>query len=95
MLEKYGRDFDFHIRSGLNFNLEVTGLYVLLSSFIVPGIRHWWSLIPACIWVFLGIAEVVHALRRYGDKWSTLFQQIDYLSKALPEAEEMSTKVSP
>jgi hypothetical protein len=94
VLEKYGRDFDFHIRSGLNFNLEVAGLYVLLSSFIVPGIRHWWSLIPACVWVFLGIAEVVHALRRYGDKWSTLFQQIDYLSKARPEAEEMSTKVS-
>jgi hypothetical protein len=94
VLEKYGRDFDFHIRSGLNFNLEVAGLYVLLSSFIVPGIRYWWSVIPACVWVFIGIAEIVHALRRYPDKWSTLFQQIDYLSKAGPEPAAVSTKAS-
>jgi hypothetical protein len=82
VIEKYGQDFTFYIRTGLNFNLEAAGVYVLLSAIFVPSVRQWWALVSASIWVFMGIAEVFHTLQRYPNRWSTLFQQIDYLSNA-------------
>jgi hypothetical protein len=87
VLQRYGRDFVFHIRTGLNFNLEAAGLYVLVSAIFVPGIRHWWSLLPAIVWVLMGIAEVLYTVRRFPDRWSTLFEQIDYLSKGQLDGE--------
>ncbi len=92
VLERYGRDFTFYIRTGLSFNLETTGLYVLGSALFVPGVRHWWCLSLAAVWVFIGIAEVLYTVRRYPNKWSTLFEQIDYLSKARTEPEQKSMK---
>lgn len=77
-------EFTFHIRTGLNFNLEAAGLYVLVSAMIVPAVRHWWSIVPACVWVLLAIAENYMQIKNYLNKWSTLAAQIRYLSQKQP-----------
>jgi hypothetical protein len=37
------RDFQWYVGHGLAFNLETTAVYVVLSAFVVPAVRHWWS----------------------------------------------------
>jgi len=81
VLEKHNRDFVFHIRTGLYFNMETTGLYILLSALMVPSVRHWWCIVPACAWVLLLISESYYGIHRYSNMWSTLFDQIDYLNE--------------
>lgn len=75
----------FHVQTGLSFNLEATGLYLLVSAIVVPAVRHWWFIIPAFVWLLYGFAEVYDNLRKYIDKWSTLPAQINYLSQVAPE----------
>jgi len=80
VLQPDDRDFVWHVRNGLNFNLQVVSLYVLISALVVPGVRRWWCILPACMWVLDLIAELFWGVRRFLDKWSTLSEQIRYLS---------------
>jgi hypothetical protein len=74
-------DVQSHVFHGLNFNLETTALYALVSSALVPGLRHWWCILPASLWTLLLAAQQYNDVRRYRDKWSTLSAQIEYISK--------------
>jgi hypothetical protein len=75
------RDFAFHVRSGLNFNMEATSLYVLISALFVPGLRHWWCILPACLWIFVAFTEIYSTWHSYMNKWGSLSAQIKYLSE--------------
>jgi hypothetical protein len=75
------RDFVWHIANGLNFNLQTASLYILVSAVIVPAVRHWWSILPACVWVLLFVLESYMSIKNATDKWSTLSAQIRYLSE--------------
>ena len=80
LLQPSDQDVQRHIRGGLSFNFFAAALYVLVSAAIVPEVRHWWCIVPAAAWVFAVAAEFVAQLRRAFDKWSTLQDQIAYLS---------------
>lgn len=75
-------DISFQVQTGLNFSLEVTGLCILFSALFVPEVRHWWCITPACGWVFMLVAEVYAQLKKSLNKWLSLSQQIEYLSKS-------------
>jgi hypothetical protein len=74
------RDFQWYVRYGLNFNLETAAVYVLLSAVVVPGVRHWWCIVPAWMWAHVLLVETCMGLMRSTDKWLTLSAQIKYLS---------------
>ena len=69
VLQPDDRDFVSHVRTGLNLNLETAAVYVLLSAAVVPSVRHWWCILPACMWVLILVAEVFSAWKRFTDKW--------------------------
>jgi hypothetical protein len=81
--------FERYVRKGLNFNLETTSFYVVISALIVPAVRHWWCILPAGIWIIIFLSEQYRGVRQFRDPWSTLAEQIDYLiaQKPLQEAE--------
>jgi hypothetical protein len=83
------RDVVWHVHTGLAFSLETAALIVLLSASVVPSVRHWWFILPSCMWVFLFILDQVFAVKKVSDKWSTLNDQVKYLS-TLPRGEETS-----
>lgn len=73
------QDFMFHVQVGLRFNLEAAGLCALVGAIFVPGVRHWWSLVPAAGWVLMLIAEAYTAVANALNQWATLRLQIEYL----------------
>lgn len=73
-------DLADYIRRGLNFNLETTSAYALLSAFWVRTLRQWWVLLPACMWVSILAASVYGEISEALNKWSSLSDQIAYLS---------------
>lgn len=75
------RDWHYNVARGLSFNFEATGLYVLISAYWVPSLRHWWLMVPAAVWVFILISQQYGDVKRYTEKWSTLYAQITYLSE--------------
>lgn len=75
------RPFEWHVQNGFNFNLQVTSLYVLISAFIIPAVRHWWCIVPACLWVLFLLAEIYSGWTRFTNRWSTLNEQIRFLSR--------------
>lgn len=76
------QDFAWNVHSALRLNLQTTGVYILISSAVVPSVRRWWCIVPACMWVMLLFAEIYTDFRRVLDDWSTLNDQIRYLSLA-------------
>jgi hypothetical protein len=80
VLQPREQDFVWHVQNGLNFNLETTAVYVLIGALVVPSVRHWWCIVPACMWLLLLVAEVYTALQQLSNKWLTLSAQVKYLS---------------
>ena len=80
VLQPDSRDFISYVRTGLNFNLETAALYVLVSAAVVRNLRHWWCILPACMWVLILVAEFYWGWQRFTDKWLTLSEQIKYLA---------------
>jgi hypothetical protein len=80
VVEPTSPDLSWHVRTGLNFNMETSALYVLISAVFVPSLRHWWCILPSCLWVLLLFAESYSIAKRISNKWSTLSDQIKYLS---------------
>lgn len=74
-------DVLFHFQRGLNFNLETAAIYLLVSMMIVPRLRHWWTILPACFWTISLVLEELVAFKQITNKWSTLNTQITYLSE--------------
>lgn len=69
------------IRDGLTYNFVTAALYVLASALVVPGVRHWWCIVPAIAWIFSLIVLFAAGVRRaFANKWFTLNEQISYLS---------------
>jgi hypothetical protein len=75
------RDFMWHVENGLNLNLESASICVLVGALFVPSVRHWWCMLPACIWVFLLVNEVYWMLKNFLNPWSTLSAQLRYLAE--------------
>jgi len=75
------RPFEWHVQNGFNFNLQATSLYILISAVVVPGVRHWWCILPASLWALFLLAEMVFMWNRYTKRWSTLSEQIKLLSQ--------------
>jgi hypothetical protein len=92
LVDQKKRDFQWHVHQGLLFNLEATGLYVLISVLFVPSIRHWWCIFPACMWVLILIAGEYSGLTNLMNKWSTLSRQTKYLMAQEPLKEPSTTK---
>jgi len=78
------KELDWYVRTGLNVNLEAAAVYVLLSALVVPRVRHWWILFPACLWILILLAESYYAAKQFTNKWSTLSAQIRYLTAQEP-----------
>jgi hypothetical protein len=77
-------DFVAYVRNDLNFNLEATGVYLLLSSTLVPALRNWRCFTFSIGWLVIGVAQSFAGWQRYGNKWMTLTDQIRYLSDSAP-----------
>jgi hypothetical protein len=81
VIERDQREFHSTVRRGLNFNLEATAIYVLVSAIFLPKLRHWWCVVPCVVWVLILVAEQRTDFNRYINKWSTVDAQIEYLSE--------------
>jgi hypothetical protein len=81
------RDVTWYVHTGLAFSLETAALIVLFSAAVVPNVRHWWCILPSCMWAFLFVLEQVFTAKKALDKWSTLNDQVKYLS-ANPQGPE-------
>jgi hypothetical protein len=81
VLKPQDTDVPFHFQRGLNFNLETAAIYLLVSMAIVPRLRHWWTIVPACFWAVSLVLEEVVAFQQMTNKWSRLNAQITYLSE--------------
>ena len=74
-------DVRLHIKRGLDFNLETAGLYILVSAIFVPTLRRWWCILPSALWGLLLFAFEYAQTQKWLNKWSTLEDQIKYLSE--------------
>lgn len=74
------RSFEVYLAEGMRINLEVTALYLLLATFFVPAIRHWFVFCFCFLWLLLLFAEVYTAMRRTNDPWRTWSSQMDFLT---------------
>jgi hypothetical protein len=77
-------DVQRHVMHGLSFNLETAALYTLTSALFVPSLRHWWCMLPASMWVLILVAQQFDSVHRFRDQWTTITEQIEYLSEELP-----------
>lgn len=69
------------IRDGFTYNFLAAALYVLASAVVVPAVRQWWCMLPAAAWLLAFAMYMVAVARRtFANKWSTLHDQISYLS---------------
>lgn len=80
LLQPDAEDISLHIRSGLTYNFLAAAGYLLIAACFVPSVRHWWCVAPACAWVFIVVAETVGQYARLNTLWTTLQEQITYLS---------------
>jgi hypothetical protein len=87
VLKEVDQTFEFYVARGLNYNLETAALWVLISATVVPQVRHWWFILPACVWVLVLVAETFRAWHRYIEKWGTLSEQLTYLMRKEPALE--------
>ena len=81
LMEPDDKDVVLHIRGGLEFNFVAAALYVLASALVVRDVRHWWCIAPSLAWVLATLLSIVAKVRRSWNKWSTLQDQITYLSQ--------------
>lgn len=81
--KRYMQDFHWSVRRGLDINLEVAAIYILVSALFVSKLRHWWFIVPSVIWIVILVAEQRTDFTRYANKWSTLDAQVEYLSEGI------------
>jgi hypothetical protein len=95
VLEPSDRDFA-HMWSAIDANFGTAGLFVLLSSILIPSLRHWWSLVPAVGWTIVLIGQEYTNQDKYKNQWSTLSTQIKYLFEThpIPKATRVSAATS-
>jgi hypothetical protein len=92
LLDQEKRDFQWHVYHGLGFNLETAALYVLISALLVPCVRHWWCILPACMWVLILFAREYTDANKMMNKWFSLSEQIKYLIAQEPLGESATAK---
>jgi hypothetical protein len=95
LLEEPMRDPAVALQRTIAFNLEIAGLYALVSAFFVPALRHWWCILPAIWWVVILIARNYSEIRAVVSAWSGLAAQIKYLTEhplgSLPSKKDHAT----
>jgi hypothetical protein len=84
IIRRADHSFESYVRTGLNYNLEVAAVYILIAATVVPAIRNWTYILPACLWVVILAGEFYEALSRYANRRSTLEEQLAYLSEHRP-----------
>lgn len=87
VLQQSDDDFESYVRTGLRSNLQATALYILLSSAVVCQVRHWWWILPACVWVLLLIDEIYGLFRQLMNRWSMFDRVVMLLSRSSPTTE--------
>lgn len=75
---------EWYVQNGFSANMQTTAVYVLISVAIIPSLRRWWCILPSIMWILIGVAQAYSIYKRFSDKWSTLSDQIKYLSRAEP-----------
>jgi hypothetical protein len=88
VLQPPERDLFYHVGWGLRINFESTAVFILISALVVPQYRHWWIIASAIFWISMFASEEYNALLRQKNQWSTLQQQIKYLSSTAPGAQK-------
>jgi hypothetical protein len=81
VIQKQDVTFDSYAHRGLAFNFETAALCVLLSAAFTSSVRHWWYILPACLWTAYFVLETVGTVHRQMNKWLSLSEQIKYLSE--------------
>ena len=75
---------EWYVQNGFVVSMQTTAIYVLISATIVPGLRHWWCILPSVMWVLIAVSQIYAEHQKYTNKWSTLSDQIKYLSREEP-----------
>lgn len=83
IIQEEDRSFDSYVKKGLTFNFEATAAFILVSAIFVPPVRHWWVIVPACVWILFLILETFAEYVKRLNGWSTFISQIKYLSDNL------------
>jgi hypothetical protein len=78
------RELDWYVLNGLHSNLQTAAVYVLISALFVPSVRRWWCILPAFMWVLILVGQEYWNMNRLMDPWSTLSEQIKYLTALEP-----------
>jgi hypothetical protein len=73
------QDFYWYVKYGLEFNLETSAICILIGAIVVPNVRHWWCILPSCMWALLLVGQQHSELKQFTDPWSTLSGQITHL----------------
>jgi hypothetical protein len=84
ILQPENRTVESYVHDGLVASMETTSLYILFAAGTVPSLRHWWCILPACIWVLIAYAQAHNAYYKATNKWLTLADQVRYLTKVEP-----------
>lgn len=79
-LTKTGREFADEIGAGLDSNLTISALVLVISSWVMPQVRIWWLLLLAYMWFGQSLLITVYKTTRFFDPWSTFRSQMDFLN---------------
>jgi hypothetical protein len=82
VIQEEDRSFESYVRKGLVFNFETAAVFLIVCSFCVPSVRHWWVLVPASAWIVYMLLEMFGEYAKRINNWSMFAEQIKFLSKA-------------
>ncbi|HEX4031666.1 MAG TPA: hypothetical protein VHX20_14955 [Terracidiphilus sp.] len=68
------------IGAGLDSNLTIASVILVVASWFVPQIRFWWLLFPAYLWFAKSLLDVAQKTVRFINPSSTLQAQFDSLN---------------
>lgn len=72
---------ELYIKNGFSANMQATAFCVLISATVVTELRRWWCIVPSLLWILIGAAQIVVDCIRLTNRWSTLSDQVTYLSR--------------
>jgi len=74
-ITKRERGFVEEIGAGLDSNLTIASLIIVVASWFVPELRFWWLLLPAYLWFAESLVVTTQKTLRFFDPTSTLQAQ--------------------
>jgi hypothetical protein len=83
-ITKRERGFVEEIGAGLDSNLTITSLIILIASWFVPQVRSWWLLLPAYLWFAESLLVATQKTVKFFEPSSTLQAQYHSLNSSKP-----------